>query len=119
MAEMTFITGPERRRQWNEEERQRIVDAAFAPGAVVAKVARQFDIATSLIYKWRRQGQGELGPAFAPAMVIEGGGIAHGGASEVVATPPPIQVEFSGGTRVSIEANAPSALVLAVLRSLR
>jgi len=111
MAEMTFITGPERRRQWNEEERQRILEAAFAPGAVVAKVARQFDIATSLIYKWRRQGQAELGPAFAPAMVIDGGGIAQ--------TTPPIRVEFSGGARVSIEASAPSALVLAVLRSLR
>ena len=119
MAEMTFITGPERRRQWHDEERQRILEAAFAPGAVVAKVARQFDIATSLIYKWRRQRQGELGPAFAPAVVIDGGGIAQRDGSEVVATPPPIRVEFSGGTRVNIEANAPSALVLAVLRSLR
>jgi hypothetical protein len=30
MAEMTFITGPERRRQWHDEERQRILEAAFA-----------------------------------------------------------------------------------------
>ncbi|WP_425374864.1 transposase [Mesorhizobium tamadayense] len=28
--------------------------AAFAPGAMVAAVARQHDVATSLIYKWRR-----------------------------------------------------------------
>ena len=119
MAEMTIITGPERRRQWPNAERQRILDAAFAPGAVVAKVARQFDVATSLIYKWRRQEQGELGPTFAPAVVIDGGGVAQRDVSEVVATPPPIRVELSGGARVSIEARAPSALVLAVLRALR
>lgn len=118
MAEMTIITGPERRRQWHDAERQRILDAAFAPGAVVAKVARQFDVATSLIYKWRRQEQGELGPTFAPAVVMEGGA-AQRDVSEVVATPPPIRVELSGGARVSIEARAPSALVLAVLRALR
>lgn len=29
--------------------------AAFAPGAVVADVARQFEVSTSLIYKWRQQ----------------------------------------------------------------
>src|SRR5674476_774053 len=84
MAQMTLMTGPERRRRWNDEERQRILEAAFAPGVVVAKVARQFDVATSLIYKWRRQGQGELGPAFAPAMVIDGSGIAQRDVSEAV-----------------------------------
>ncbi|MER9237120.1 transposase [Mesorhizobium sp. M0622] len=47
------MTGPERRR-WSEEDQCRILAAAFAPGSTVAAVARQYNVATSLIYKWRR-----------------------------------------------------------------
>ena len=55
MAQITLLTGPERRRRWSDDERQRILVAAFAPGAVVADVARQFEVSASLIYKWRQQ----------------------------------------------------------------
>jgi transposase len=50
MARMTLITGTERRRQWSFDERQQIVAAASAPGAVVAEVGRRWDVSTSLIY---------------------------------------------------------------------
>ena len=119
MAQMTLMTGPERRRRWGDDERQRILEAAFAPGAVVSKVARQFDIATSLVYKWRRQALGGFEPVFTPVVMIEGAGVAHHGATEVEATAVPIRVELAGGTRVNIEATAPAALVVAVLRALR
>lgn len=55
MGRVTVISGPERRRQWSDGEREAILVAAFAPGAVVAKVALQFDVSTSLIYS-KRQG---------------------------------------------------------------
>jgi len=32
-----------------------ILVAAFSPGAVVVEVARQYEISTSLIYKWRSE----------------------------------------------------------------
>ena len=54
MSHLTVLTGPERRRRWGDEDKCRILAAAFAPGATVAAVARQYDVATSLIYKWRR-----------------------------------------------------------------
>ncbi|CDX42721.1 hypothetical protein MPLSOD_410073 [Mesorhizobium sp. SOD10] len=54
MSQMTLLTGPERRRRWSEEDQCRILAAALAPGSTVAAVARQYDVATSLIYKWRR-----------------------------------------------------------------
>ncbi len=54
MSQVTVLTGPERRRRGSEEDQCRILVAAFAPGATVAAVARQHDVATSLIYKWRR-----------------------------------------------------------------
>ena len=120
MVQMTVMTGPERRRRWGDDERHRILEAAFGAGAVVAKVARQFDVATSLIYKWRRQEQGGgLEPMFAPAVVLDNAGVPHRSAPEVIATTTPIQVELSGGTRVNIEASAPAALVVAVLAGAR
>ena len=54
MSQITVLTGPERHRRWREDERQTILAAAFAPGASVAEVARRYDVATSLIYKWRQ-----------------------------------------------------------------
>ncbi|WP_352740400.1 transposase [Mesorhizobium sp. M0213] len=52
MSHVTLLTGPERRRRWSEEDQRRILAAAFAPGATVTAVARQYDVTTSLIYKW-------------------------------------------------------------------
>ena len=73
MGQITLLTGPERRRRWSEDERQRILAAAFAPGAVVADISRQFEVSTSLIYKWREQAMaGEPVAAFAPAVLATG-----------------------------------------------
>ena len=72
MSQMTLLTGPERRRRWSEEDRVRILAAVLAPGAVVKDVARQFDVSTSLIYKWKREmAPAEAGAAFAPAIVVD------------------------------------------------
>jgi hypothetical protein len=65
MGQVTLLTGPERHRRWRDEERQEILSAAFAPGASVAEVARRFEVATSLIYKWRQQSRASEGsPSF-------------------------------------------------------
>ncbi|MCW5720029.1 MAG: transposase [Devosia sp.] len=113
---MTVISGPERRRRWSAGEREEIVLASFAPGAVVAEVARQFDVSTSLIYQWRRNAQ-QSGAMFVPAVMAEDE------APVVPAVPgadsAAIRLDLAGGTRVSIAATAPARLVLAVLRALR
>lgn len=54
MSHVTLLTGPERRRRSSEEDQCRIWPRHSPPGATVAAVARQYDVATSLIYKWRR-----------------------------------------------------------------
>lgn len=46
MMQMTVISGSERRRRWSDAEREEIVVASFSPGAVIAEVARQFDVST-------------------------------------------------------------------------
>ncbi|WP_376741708.1 transposase [Ensifer sesbaniae] len=43
----------------------------FSPGAVVCEVARRFDVATGLIYTWRRLALAqEAEPAFLPAKLV-------------------------------------------------
>ena len=62
---VTVISGSERRRRWSAAEREEIVLASLALGAVIAEIARQFDVSTSLIYKWRRDAQ-QPGAVFVP-----------------------------------------------------
>lgn len=118
MAQITLLTGPERRRRWSDDERRRILAAAFAPGAVVATVSRQFEVSTSLIYKWRQQAlAGETGAGaaagFSPAVML----------AEPVTTTredlTAIVVELSNGARLRIGARASASLVTATLRALR
>jgi transposase len=114
MTQITLLTGPERRRRWSDDERRRILAAAFMPEAIVADVARQFEVSTSLIYKWRQQTMaGEPLAAFAPAVMVP----------EPAAAAPPdttaIIVELSNDVRIRIGSHASAALVTAALRALR
>ncbi len=49
------ITGLERRRQFNDEEKLRLVEEAFQPGVKATEVARRQGVCVSLLYRWRRQ----------------------------------------------------------------
>ena len=113
MSHMTLLTGPERRRRWDDDIREQILAEAFLPGTTVADVARRFQVSTSLIYKWRRA---SLVPPmrFAPAVLVE-----EVGRSDVEGSGFAIVVELPGGARVSLAANASAALVAATLKGLR
>jgi len=113
------MTGPERHRRWHEDERQTILAAAFAPGASVAEVARRHDVATSLIYKWRRQAllSNSDDTPFVPAVVLDDPKPASVKIASEDRTA--IRVELPGGTRVSISVTAPASLITAALRALR
>ena len=54
MARMQIIPGRERRRSWSEKRKRAIVAAAFAPGAIVADVARRAAFFAGQIYRWRQ-----------------------------------------------------------------
>ena len=112
MARVQVITGVERRRRWSQDQKRAMVAAAFAPGAVVADVARRADLCPGQIYRWRQ----DLGAA------------ASGFAQVVVAVPEPapseaempaIEVAFGETARVRIPASIPPDLAAAVLRALR
>ncbi len=44
-----------RSRHWPADQKRRIVEETFAPGASVSVVARQHDVNTNLVFEWRRQ----------------------------------------------------------------
>ena len=116
MHQMTVLTGHERRRRWSEDDRRRVLAAAFSPGAVVSEVARRLDVATSLIYKWRQMyAAARPGEGFSPVVLLD----ERVRPSPSAAWSPAILVELANGARVSIEASARADLVTAALLALK
>jgi len=112
MAQMTLMSGPERRRRWTDDQKLALVEAAFSPGASVATVAREADVCTGQLYRWRKElGWAKTAPSFVPAVMI-----ADPVALERSATA--ITVEL-GGALVRIAPDASPDLVAAALRALR
>lgn len=62
--------GTERRRRWGRDEKLRIVRESLAPNAVVSDVARRNEIASSLIYVWRRQALAGLMEGFHQVRIV-------------------------------------------------
>ena len=113
MAQVTVISGAERRRRWSDEQKRALVEAAFGPGAVCAEVAREADVSASQIYRWRRQFGIDVRerPGFAPVALTSE---CREASTHAVAA---MMVEI-GGAVVRIAADAPPGLVATVLRSL-
>lgn len=120
MATATVLFGPERRRRWSEDERRRLLMMAFAPGAVVTQVARDNDVSTSMLYKWRKEARADRVAAFVPAVLNEPR-LHLGAEPPMVSTgrAAALTVELPGGTWVRIASDASAALVTATLRALR
>jgi transposase len=69
-----IITGVERRRQWRDEEKRRILAELNQPGVKFSEVARRHDISRGLLWQWRdAQRRGRLvaeTPGFVPLQVV-------------------------------------------------
>ena len=64
VGRMEIITGVERRRRWQDEDKLRVVAAAEAPGAVLVAVAGRHEVSRGQLFQWRRQvRRGELAAA--------------------------------------------------------
>jgi transposase len=113
MAQMTILAGPERRRRWSDEQRERILADVFRSGARVCDVARRHDVARSLIYQWRRAALRQAEPAFVPAVLVDG---PPEQASGPIAA---IVLDLPDGGRLSIFASASPALAAAALKAVR
>ena len=115
MSQVTVLTGPERRRRWSEEDQCRILAAAFSSGSTVAAVARQYDVATSLIYKWRRTVIARRA-GFAEVVVVPDEPVA---ASAPVMSPPAmVELAIAGKVRLRIPPSTPPTLAAAIVKAL-
>ena len=105
------LTGPGRRRQWSEEAKARIVSEAWQPGAVVAVVARRWQVCPQQVFAWRREmGRAAVvAPDFVPIVA------AAPMAQEVPL--PPIEIELAGA--VLRIAPGTEAALTTVLRAVR
>lgn len=124
MARVEVLSSPERRRRWSDEQKRAIVAAAFAPGAVVSEVARQADICSSLLYRWRREfAAARFG--FSEVIVASAGdggsgpggdtGPAQGAVADTLSA---IEVVVDGRARVRIPASVSPELAAAVMTAL-
>ena len=112
MASVEVLAGPERRRRWSLEQKRAIVVASFKPGAVVRDVARQADLTSSLIYRWRRDLRAAAN-GFARVL------LAPTGDSVIAPLPlPAIEIKLTGNTCVRIPASVSPALAAAVVEAL-
>lgn len=110
MSQVTLISGVERRRVWTDEQKRALVAAACEPGASVAAIARRVDLRPSQLYRWRRDLAAPAVAGFAALTVSP--------EPEPVAAGAAVVLEV-GGAVLRIAADAPPALVSAVVRSLR
>jgi transposase len=119
MAQVTLISGPERRRRWSSADRARILSAIEAPGAVVAEVARREDICTSLVYKWRLAARKRSKRTEFTPVIVEAGPATSPAPPSVGAGEPGVITVDLDGARIRICADAPATLIAATLKALR
>jgi transposase len=115
MAQITVISGVERRRRWSDDQKLALVEAAIVPGASVAAIARDADVTPSSIYRWRRQlcGGAPKRPKGFTAVAICPDPV---GGGDVVREMMVIEL---GGATVRVPNTASPALLVAALGELR
>lgn len=115
MAQITVISGVERRRRWSDDQKLALVEAAITPGASVAAIARDADVASSSIYRWRRELCGKsVGPKGFAAVTVHSdpNSIDHGGAPDMLV------IEIRGAT-IRVPNSTSANLLVAALRELK
>lgn len=106
------LTGPGRRRRWSSEAKARIVAEALAPGAVVADVARRWQVCPQQVFGWRREMRAGSALRFVPLVA------ARPVDAQEACLPPPMELHLAGGM-LRIPPGTDAALLTMVLRALR
>ncbi len=115
MAQMTVISGVERRRQWSDDQKRALVKAAIAPGASVAAIARDADVASSSIYRWRRE---LCSKAIAPRGFAEVAVRPDPNGIDQVGSPDMLIIEIRGAM-IRVPNGTSASLLVAALRELK
>ena len=115
-----------RRTRRTREEKRRIVEATFVPGASIARVAREHGVNANQVFQWRHEyRKGSLGVGqqaqtrLVPVTVTaEPNSVTLSGMATAVAPSGSIHIELPGRAVISVEAGVDPELVRTVLGSL-
>ena len=115
-----IITGRERRRRWNVEDKLRIVGETHEPGVRIGAVAVRHDISASLLHSWRYQVRhgllcSESAARFVPVRIGE----SRRDSAVPPAPPAAIEVALADGSRLYVRDGASAATLRAVIAALR
>ncbi len=113
------LTGPGRRRKWSDNDKARIVAETLEAGAVVAEVARRWQVCPQQVYGWRRERRlGTAGPASTPPPEFVPIVAEPPAAAEPASSGAAIEVALAGAV-VRVSPGVDPALLTAVLRAVR
>ena len=128
MQRVEIISAKEPRRRWSDDEKRRLVAAAFAPGTVVSHVAREHGVATSCLFAWRKRfadsanGGAPNAPRLIPVMIEGASASATLGPLDSTATVPASShavITWPDGLRLEVPAGYPAAMLRALIAALR
>ena len=108
-----FVVMDARRRR-SAEEKRAIVAELLVPGASVSSIARKHNVASSLLFRWRKQFGGKV-PGddakknFVPVVVAQPKSCA------ILST---IEIELKGGRRIKVDHSTDLALLRRVIEAL-
>jgi transposase len=112
------LTGPGRRRSWDEATKARVVAESYAPGVVVSEVARRWQIAPQQLFTWRREARTGRAQARTATVLPFVPIVADPPAAEVAASGAWLEVVLAGAV-VRVPPGVEPVLLATVLRALR
>jgi transposase len=126
MAVVEAVVSSGKRLRRTREEKRRIVEATFLPGASIARVAREHGVNANQVFQWRheyRKGSLDVGQGAQTRLVpvtvrAEPDSVTLSGIASGVAPSGSIHIELPGRAVISVEAGVDPELVRAVLGSL-
>ena len=118
-----------KRRQWSEAMKRRIVAETLEPGSSVSIVARRHDVNANQVFKWRREVAPEQTPAAAESVTMLPVQIVSERPGELPEEPREsrprarrsgvIEITFGCGTRVCLRGEVPPETLRQVIELLR
>jgi transposase len=93
-----------RRQRFSEDEKRHFLDLANQPGSSLSDVAQRYDLALSLLFRWRKELEGPAPFAgFAPVTVTDDDGSSTPSVDLNGLQPPPSAQEPAGGMEIALK----------------
>lgn len=116
---LEVLTGPGRRRKWSDDDKAKVVAETLESGAVVAEVARRWQICPQQVFTWRREMRAGIAvPLDFVPVVVETAASKPEPAVAPNRSTPVVEVKLAGAV-LRITPGTDEALLTMVLRAIR